>query len=140
MLSASIQPKKHGSDAPSSPRNAPVLIVRYVRRIAAVSGYLAMNCWHCGRTIEIIAGKDRVGFRDDCPGCNRALHVCLNCALYDLSYNNSCREPMAERVVDKDRFNFCEYFTPADNRKPVQSANSGKSGAQNKLEDLFKKK
>ena len=96
-----------------------------------------MNCWHCGRTIEVIAGKDRIGFRDDCPACDRALHVCLNCALYDPSYNNSCREPVAERVVDKERFNFCEYFTPGDNRKPAQSA---KSGAQNKLEDLFKKK
>jgi hypothetical protein len=96
-----------------------------------------MNCWHCGRTIEVIRGKDRVGFRDDCPACDRSLHVCLDCGFYDPAYNNSCREPMAERVVDKERFNFCEYFTPADNRKPVQSA---KSGAQNKLEDLFKKK
>jgi hypothetical protein len=96
-----------------------------------------VNCWHCGRTIEVIAGKDRIGFRDDCPGCDRALHVCLNCALYDPSYNNACREPMAERVVDKERFNFCEYFTPGDNEKPAQSA---KSGAQSKLENLFKKK
>jgi len=96
-----------------------------------------MNCWHCGRSIEVIAGKDRIGFRDDCPGCDRALHVCLNCALYDPSYNNACREPMAERVVDKERFNFCEYFTPGENRRPAQSA---KTGTQNKLEDLFKKK
>jgi hypothetical protein len=101
-------------------------------------GRFAMKCWHCGRTIEVVAGKDRVGFRDDCPGCDRALHVCLNCDLYDPSYNNSCREPMAERVVDKERFNFCEYFTPAEDAKArVQSA---KSGAQSKLEDLFKKK
>jgi hypothetical protein len=97
-----------------------------------------MKCWHCGRTIEVIAGKDRVGFRDDCPGCDRALHVCLNCDLYDPSYNNSCREPMAERVVDKERFNFCEYFTPGDSTKA--RAPSAKSSAHNKLEDLFKKK
>jgi hypothetical protein len=128
MLSASIQLKKHASEAASSPRNAPVSITE---RMSCV------NCWHCGRSIEVIAGKDRIGFRDDCPGCDRALHVCLNCALYDPSYNNACREPMAERVVDKERFNFCEYFTPAENRTPTQST---KSGAQNKLEDLFRKK
>jgi hypothetical protein len=97
-----------------------------------------MKCWHCGRAIEVVTSKDRVGFRDDCPGCDRALHVCLNCDLYDPAYNNSCREPMAERVVDKERFNFCEYFTPGDSTKA--RAPSAKSGAQSKLEDLFKKK
>ncbi len=56
--------------------------------------------------------KDRVGFRDECPQCDRPLHVCLNCGFYDPAYNNQCRETQAERVVDKDRFNFCEYFRP----------------------------
>ena len=43
---------------------------------------------------------------------------------------------MAERVVDKERFNFCEYFFPSDAAaKPL-----AKSGAQDKLEALFKKK
>src|SRR5260370_39285554 len=97
-----------------------------------------MKCWHCGRTIEVVAGKDRVGFRDDCPGCDRALHVCLNCGFYDPAYNNSCREPMAERVADKKRFNLCENFTPGDNTKV--RAQSAKSRAQNKHQELVKKK
>jgi hypothetical protein len=94
-----------------------------------------MNCWNCPRKIEIVSG-DRVGFRDECPGCGRALHSCRNCNFYDPSYNNSCRETMAERVVDKERFNFCEYFIPGDAAvKPP-----AKTGAQEKLEALFKKK
>ena len=95
-----------------------------------------MKCWYCGHAIDT---KERVGFRDECPGCDRALHVCLNCGHYDPTYNNSCREPMAERVVDKDRFNFCEYFTPGEG-KGAGAASQGKSAAQSKLEDLFKKK
>jgi hypothetical protein len=94
-----------------------------------------MQCWHCGRSIEV---TERVGFRDECPGCDRALHVCRNCGFYDPTYNNQCREPMAERVVDKDRANFCEYFTPGG-RKGGAGAQQGKS-AQAKLEELFKKK
>jgi hypothetical protein len=94
-----------------------------------------MNCWHCARKIEVLAG-DRIGFRDECPGCGRAMHSCRNCGFYDPAYNNSCRETMAERVVDKERFNFCEYFVPGDAAvKPP-----AKTGAQNKLEALFKKK
>jgi len=97
-----------------------------------------MNCWNCAKKIELVAGMDRVGFRDECPGCGRALHACRNCGFFDPAYNNSCRETMAERVVDKERFNFCEYFMPGDAAvgRPVEP----KAGAQSKLEALFKKK
>jgi hypothetical protein len=96
---------------------------------------LAMNCWSCGRKIELVTGE-RVGFRDECLQCGRTLHSCRNCGFFDTAYNNSCREPMAERVVDKERFNFCEYFKPGDaTAKPA-----ARTGAQDKLEALFKKK
>lgn len=102
-----------------------------------------MKCWHCGRATEVV---DRVGFRDECEGCGRALHVCRNCDFYDPSYNNACRENQAERVVDKERFNFCEYFAPAsgnasiEDRKGAGAGVQSKSAAQAKLEALFKKK
>ena len=94
-----------------------------------------MKCWHCGRAIDVI---ERVGFRDECEGCGRALHVCRNCNFYDPSYNNACRETQAERVVDKERFNFCEYFAPGSGKGAGAGAPS-KSAAQAKLEALFKK-
>lgn len=94
-----------------------------------------MKCWHCGRVTEV---EERVGFRDDCEGCGRALHVCRNCNFYDPAYNNACRENQAERVVDKERFNFCEYFTPGSGKGAGAGASS-KSAAQAKLEALFKK-
>ena len=101
-----------------------------------------MRCWHCGRATEVV---ERVGFRHECEGCGRALHVCRNCEFYDASYNNACRENQAERVVDKERFNFCEYFAPASGNasiKDSKGAGAGapsKSAAQAKLEALFKK-
>ena len=73
-----------------------------------------MNCWKCGHRVETI---ERIGFHAHCPQCDRALHVCRNCSLYDPAYNNQCRETMAERVVDKERSNFCEYFAPNAGRR-----------------------
>ena len=73
-----------------------------------------------------------------CPGCDRALHACRNCEFYDPAYNNQCRETQADRVVDKERANFCEYFTPSNRRATAQGP-PGKTAAS-KLEDLFKKK
>lgn len=95
-----------------------------------------MNCWHCGRAVET---RERVGFRDYCPGCDRALHACRNCEFHDPAFNNQCREPTAERVVDKERANFCEYFAP-NRGKRAGAAKPVKSAAHASLEDLFKKK
>jgi hypothetical protein len=95
-----------------------------------------MHCFHCGRAVEV---KERVGFRDTCDGCDRPLHVCLNCEFYDPSYNNQCREPQAERVVDKDRFNFCEYFAPARTPRAGTKSAAASAGRAN-LEALFRKK
>jgi len=95
-----------------------------------------MRCVFCGREIVV---DERVGFREECSGCGRAAHVCRNCEFYDPAYNNACREPMAERVVDKERANFCEYFTPASAGK-AQGAPRPARDAKSRLEDLFKKK
>ena len=102
-----------------------------------------MNCWKCGHRVETI---ERVGFHAHCPQCDRPLHVCRNCSLYDPAYNNQCRETMAERVVDKERSNFCEYFAPdaglaaAAASQPAPSRPSPERAAREQLDALFKKK
>ncbi len=46
---------------------------------------------------------------------------------------------MAERVVDKDRANFCEYFGPAT-QGAAANKDSQRSAVRADLENLFKKK
>jgi hypothetical protein len=94
-----------------------------------------MNCFHCGREIEF---KERIGFRDRCPSCDRPAHACLNCVHYDPAFHNQCRETQADRVVDKDRPNFCEYFGPSAGSLRPQSASP--ADARSRLDALFKKK
>ncbi len=66
-------------------------------------------CHACGK-----AGsrRERIGRRDRCEGCGVDLHCCRQCRFYDPRACNACAEPQAERVLQKDRANFCEYFTP----------------------------
>jgi hypothetical protein len=94
-----------------------------------------MKCWNCGTEIDT---RERVEFRASCPGCDRGLHICLNCKHYDPGYYNQCRETIAERVVDKERANFCELFTPGGARPPVKGGVS--VSAREQLDALFKKK
>lgn len=91
-------------------------------------------CHHCKKEVQI---TDRVGRGDTCPFCNADAHCCLNCTFYDISAYNDCREPNAERVLDKDRANFCDYFEFAQDRKG--GLPSKELDAKAKLEALFTK-
>jgi integrase len=61
--------------------------------------------------------------------------VCRLCTFFDTSKANECREPVAERVVNKTRANFCGYLTP---RPKAYAANdAATSSARSGLESLF---
>ncbi len=96
-----------------------------------------MRCAGCNAEVPLAAGE-RVGFRDTCDRCGGDLHVCLSCAHHDASAYNECREPNAERVLDRDRANRCDYFSPGE-ADPGASA-AGRASARAQLENLFKKR
>jgi len=93
-----------------------------------------IRCAFCNKEIQF---EKKVSRNDTCPHCGRDLHCCLQCKFYDLGSYNECKEVMAERVVDKDRNNFCDYFV----LKGTKVSQFGrKAVAKQALEDLFKKK
>jgi hypothetical protein len=105
-----------------------------IKGLKAAKATAIMKCWNCGNEIDT---RERIEFRAPCPSCDRALHVCRNCKHYDPGYYNQCRETAAERVVDKERANFCEFFSPDMGRaQPTSVPSSGRA----QLEALFKKK
>ncbi|MBE9546967.1 MAG: hypothetical protein IMF10_05685 [Proteobacteria bacterium] len=92
------------------------------------------TCHHCKKELDI---DRKVGRRDTCPFCDADLHVCLNCRFRDPGAYNQCRETQAERVIDKERSNFCDYFDFRD-AAPGESREEKRQRAKEKLETLFK--
>jgi hypothetical protein len=92
-------------------------------------------CFFCKKEIDI---EDKVGRAESCPFCRSDLHCCLNCRFYDEKAYNQCREPQAERVVEKDKANFCEYFSFRD-ASHLFSQEDEQRKAKEKLDALFKK-
>ncbi|MDC7239505.1 MAG: hypothetical protein PQJ50_03995 [Spirochaetales bacterium] len=89
------------------------------------------KCYFCG------AGSSGKIYRTTiCSSCGRELKVCKNCLHYDSSSYNQCREPQAERVADKERANFCDYFEPSGEGGSSTGSDKAKE-ARSKLEDLF---
>jgi hypothetical protein len=90
-------------------------------------------CHNCKKEI---ADDFFVGRQAQCPSCGADLHSCLNCSFYELGAYNDCREPQAERVLDKTRSNFCDFFKFKQEGK---ASGTSDSNTKNKLEELFKK-
>ncbi len=97
-----------------------------------------MLCYFCKK--QSSDHVDKPGFKAECEFCRSDLHVCKNCHFYDEKVYNECRESNADRIVDKTKANYCEYFQlkiPSDPSAPV--ALDPAAEAKRKLEALFKK-
>jgi hypothetical protein len=90
-------------------------------------------CHKCNNKIE----EDFfVGRQTQCPHCGADLHCCLNCSFSEVGAYNDCRESQAEKVLEKDRVNFCDYFKF---KQASKASGATDSSAKDKLESLFKK-
>lgn len=74
--------------------------------------------------------------RDECSGCRADVHVTVKTVSINYAVYNECREPQADRVLEKDRSNFCDYFKLGG---AGQSAAESRDAARAALDALFKK-
>ncbi len=90
-------------------------------------------CFSCKKSNSYLG---KVGFRDECLNCRADLHVCKNCEFYDLKAYNECRENSADIVREKERANFCDFFSA---RKGAIGIDDQKAKLKAAAEALFKK-
>jgi hypothetical protein len=96
---------------------------------------MGLSCFHCGKDAGVEENQ-RVARADSCPHCGRDLKACKNCRFYDPGAYNECRETVAERIVDKERSNFCDFFKI---RLGASNTAAKQNDALKNLDDLFKK-
>jgi hypothetical protein len=76
-------------------------------------------CHACAQELDL---EDPIGRSMQCPRCSSDLRCCRNCRFYDEAVYNECAEPMAERVLEKSRANFCDYFARRPDAQPSKAA------------------
>ena len=59
------------------------------------------------------------------------------CTNYAEHAHNECKEPLAEEVRDKEKANYCDYFSL--NTNATVATKAVKENALEALDDLFKK-
>ncbi|MBF0209029.1 MAG: hypothetical protein HQK53_19385 [Oligoflexia bacterium] len=95
-------------------------------------------CYSCKKKFERDESR-AVARSEECPECGFLIRCCKMCDFYDSSTYNECRELMAERVVDKDKVNFCNYFRISSD-KGLSPYDNDRKTMLGSAESLFKKK
>lgn len=92
------------------------------------------TCYRCGGSLAKLSLP--FSRHDECPHCENYLHVCKMCRFFDASATRQCLEDDAEDVTEKERLNFCDYFSPSESAfDPVKK--SAADRAANELDALF---
>lgn len=95
---------------------------------------MSIPCFRCKKELDFKNGQ-KVARSEECPYCSFDIHTCKMCQFYDASAYNECRESNAERVLEKEKANFCDYFQIGLSAGRNTSKNDLLSAAQ----ALFKK-
>lgn len=97
---------------------------------------MSIQCHKCGKplsdTYKIVVSRS-----DNCPHCMADIRCCKMCQFYDPKAYNECREPNADRITEKEKANFCDYYKIGGD-----SANDAEKQRQEQLaraQALFKK-
>jgi hypothetical protein len=99
--------------------------------------FMKIVCFECKKEISI---EDKIGFRQDCSECGHDLHSCVQCQHYDPKVYNECKETMADRILEKTKANYCEFFTAQPSGPNLASPDQKKVDLLAQAEALFKKK
>jgi hypothetical protein len=93
-----------------------------------------LDCHLCGAQLDV---HEPVARDAECPNCGGDQRCCRNCRHFDPNFHNSCRETEADMVEDKERRNFCEFFSFSREPFAPAAAHPRAAEARAKLEGLF---
>ncbi|MCL2558025.1 MAG: hypothetical protein FWE09_06050 [Treponema sp.] len=99
-------------------------------------------CWYCGSPIT---AREPFGRSLLCPDCGKDIRACRSCRFYRPGARGDCAEPNAEPPIDKERANFCDWFSldrkfrgeTAGLKGDAEKANARAASARAAFDDLF---
>jgi hypothetical protein len=112
-------------------------LLSFTKSSSVLGGDFRMKCIFCNKKVEL---KGSVSRQDSCPHCKQDLRCCKQCNFFDPDAYNQCREVSAERIVDKERANYCDFFMPKGEKRVAGTGyNMAQQDARAALDALFKK-
>ena len=97
---------------------------------------MILVCAKCGTTSE----RPSFTRSDTCSKCAADLKACIQCRHYEPLARWECRESVSERVAEKEKANFCEWFQPRASAAGGVAAAPNRDDLLKAADALFKKK
>lgn len=97
---------------------------------------MEITCFRCQTKLLV---PEPISRKEECPKCGEDVRCCRNCEFYDPKVYNECKETQADRILDKDRSNLCDFFKPKQSGPSVQSDKEKQLLAAEALFKNFKK-
>jgi len=100
---------------------------------------MQVECFQCSKLLEF---DSVIGRSEECS-CGYDVRCCKNCRFYDERSHQQCIESQADKVAEKERGNFCGYFTPAKIESKIEinhTASKPKSGLEGELQAFLSSK
>jgi len=91
-----------------------------------------MQCWKCGADLLLPFSR-----YEECSKCRADLHACLGYRHYDPAAADACREHRADFALDKDKANFCDFFT-VHSKAYIPQDTAAAQKARAALAEMFK--
>ena len=98
---------------------------------------MEVHCFKCQEKLDV---PEPVSRKEECPKCKSDVRCCRNCVFYDSKVYNECRETQADRILEKERSNLCDFFKPAKPSAKIPGTEiiDEKQSALEAAEALFK--
>ena len=96
------------------------------------------SCWSCDAPLD---APEKIRREATCERCQAWVHACKNCHFWNDS-GRSCEEPAADWVHDRERANFCDFFTlaaPDAKRSPGPDGRGKPASGRDAFDRLFRK-
>ncbi len=93
---------------------------------------MEISCFKCHHKWDVLEPISR---KEECPQCGSDARCCRNCLFYDPKVYNECRETQADRILEKERANLCDFFKPGKGEVEVTQQ---RQSALEAAEALFK--
>lgn len=81
---------------------------------------MSLTCYNCSSKLDL-EENEKISRNEQCSSCYVSLRCCRMCKFYDESSYNECKETSAQRILDKEKANFCDYFLLSESK--VQATN-----------------
>jgi hypothetical protein len=91
-------------------------------------------CWRCG--VAIKPDQRPITRLERCRACQADLHACRQCRHYTTRLTGYCDHDHAKPPRERERANFCQYFTPQPGPHAAQQGADARH-ARSGLDALF---